>query len=288
MDPSKLASAISEDRVAGWLPFCVVATVGTTSTTSIDPVAAIADVCQQEGLWLHVDAAYGGSAALVPEMKWVIDGAERGDSLVVNPHKWMFVPVDLSILFCRRLDVLGRAFSVMPEYLRAPGADDVSNFMDYGPQLGRRFRAIKLWFVLRYFGAEGLAERIRQHIRLASEFASWVDSSPDFERMAPAPLSTVCFRAHPRDLARQTRDSGRSRDESESYLERLNETLMAEVNRTGKLFLSHTRLDGKFTLRLAVGNIRTTRKQVELAWEVLRAETSRLDEQIRPSHLKLR
>src|SRR5262249_33646414 len=158
MDPSKLASAISEDRVAGWLPFCVVATVGTTSTTSIDPVAAIADVCQQEGLWLHVDAAYGGSAALVPEMKWVIDGAERGDSLVVNPHKWMFVPVDLSILFCRRLDVLGRAFSVMPEYLRAPGADDVSNFMDYGPQLGRRFRAIKLWFVLRYFGAEGLAQ----------------------------------------------------------------------------------------------------------------------------------
>jgi aromatic-L-amino-acid decarboxylase len=286
MDPALLAQAIKEDRAAGWLPFCVVATVGTTSTTSIDPVAAVADICQREALWLHVDAAYGGSAAAVPEMRWVLDGAERADSIVVNPHKWMFVPVDLSVLFCRRMDVLGRAFSLTPEYLRAPGADEVANFMDYGPQLGRRFRAIKLWFVLRYYGAEGLAERIRNHIRLAKEFAAWVDSSPEFERMAPTPLSTVCFRARPRDLGYQSQVYADSPRESESYLETLNEALMASVNRGGKVFLSHTKLNGKYTLRLAIGNIRTTRLHVELAWDLLVSEARRLDQLMRPAELK--
>jgi aromatic-L-amino-acid decarboxylase len=285
MEPAALQQAINEDRAGGWLPFCAVATVGTTSTTSIDPVPAIADICQRENLWLHVDAAYGGSAAVVPEMRWVLDGAERSDSLVLNPHKWMFVPVDLSVLFCRQMDVLGRAFSLVPEYLRAPGADEVANFMNYGPQLGRRFRAIKLWFVLRYYGAEGLAERIRNHIQLAKEFAGWVDASEGFERMAPTPLSTVCFRARPLDFVRESSIYRESPDQCETYLDTLNEALMANVNSGGKTFLSHTKVNGKFTLRLAIGNIRTARKHVELAWDVLRTEAGRLDDMIRPRHL---
>jgi aromatic-L-amino-acid decarboxylase len=257
MDASSLARAIEEDRANGWRPFCVVATVGTTSTTSIDPVPQLAEICQREGLWLHVDAAYGGSAAVVPEMKWVLDGCEHADSIVMNPHKWLFVPVDLSVLFCKRMDVLRQAFSLVPEYLRTGDADEVQNFMDYGPQLGRRFRAIKLWFVMRYFGVEGLAARIREHIAMARKFSAWVDLSPDFERLAPVPFSVVCFRAHPQRIS------------SEAELDTLNERLMDEVNRRGKVYLSHTKLKGVFTLRLAIGNIRTTREYVKLAWDEL-------------------
>jgi aromatic-L-amino-acid decarboxylase len=257
MDPRSVAHAIEEDRANGWRPFCVVATVGTTSTTSIDPVPEIAEICKREGLWLHVDAAYGGSAAVVPEMKWILDGCEHSDSIVMNPHKWMFVPVDLSVLFCRKMDMLRQAFSLVPEYLRTSDADEVQNFMDYGPQLGRRFRAIKLWFVMRYFGVEGLASRIREHIAMAREFAEWVDLSVNFERLAPVPFSVVCFRAHPQNIS------------NEPELDKLNERLMGEVNRRGKVYLSHTKLRGMFTLRLAIGNIRTTREYVKLAWDEL-------------------
>jgi aromatic-L-amino-acid/L-tryptophan decarboxylase len=257
MEPRSLAEAIEEDRANGWRPFCVVATVGTTSTTSIDPVPEIAEICNREGLWLHVDAAYGGSAAVVPEMKWILDGSEHADSIVVNPHKWMFVPVDLSVLFCRRMGVLRQAFSLVPEYLRTSDADEIQNFMDYGPQLGRRFRAIKLWFVMRYFGVEGLAARLREHIAIAREFAEWVDLNPNFERLAPVPFSVVCFRAHPQNIP------------NEPELDKLNETLMEEVNRRGKVYLSHTKLKEVFTLRLAIGNIRTTREHVKLAWDEL-------------------
>ncbi|MFY9611793.1 MAG: pyridoxal-dependent decarboxylase [Blastocatellia bacterium] len=259
MDPGALARAIAEDRANGWRPFCVVATTGTTSTTSVDPVPAIAEICEREGLWLHVDAAYGGSAAVVPEMRWVLEGSDRADSLVVNPHKGLFVPVDLSVLYCRRMEVLRAAFSLVPEYLRTGEGDEVKNFMDYGPQLGRRFRALKFWFVMRYFGAEGLRSRIRSQIALAREFADWVDQSEDFERLAPVPFSLVCFRAHPRGVS----------DESE--LDGVNDRLMEEVNRRGKVFLSHTKLHGRLTLRLAIGNIRTTREHVKLAWDELNA-----------------
>jgi aromatic-L-amino-acid decarboxylase len=267
MGPSQLERAIREDRENGWLPFCVVATVGTTSTTSIDPVPQIADICEREGLWLHVDAAYGGAAALVPEMRWVLEGSERADSLVVNPHKWLFVPVDLSALYCRRMDVLRQAFSLVPEYLRT-GVSEVENFMDYGPQLGRRFRAIKFWFVMRYFGSEGLAARIKNHIDLAREFAGWIDSSANFERLAPVPLGTVCFRARPCKLPDGNIEDG--------YLDRLNERLLEEVNSAGKIFLSHTKLDNKFTLRLAVGNIRTTGHHIKLAWDELNSALERI------------
>lgn len=257
MDAAALAKAIDEDRTNGWIPFCVVATTGTTSTTSIDPVPAIAQICEREGLWLHVDAAYGGSAAVVPEMRWVLEGSDRADSLVVNPHKGLFVPVDLSVLYCRRMDVLRSAFSLVPEYLRTAQGDEVKNFMDYGPQLGRRFRALKFWFVMRYFGVEGLRSRIRGQIALAREFADWVAESEDFEIMAPAPFSLVCFRAHPRGL-----NEG-------PELDALNERLMNEVNRRGKVLLSHTKLHEKLTLRLAIGNIRTSIEHVRLAWDEL-------------------
>lgn len=264
MDVKALERAIEEDQAAGWRPFCVVATVGTTSTTSSDPVAEIARVCERYRLWLHVDAAYAGAAAIVPEFRHVLDGCDRADSLVVNPHKWLFTPIDLSAFYCRRMDVLRRAFSLVPEYLRTE-EEQVRNFMDYGPQLGRRFRALKLWMVLRYFGQEGLVARIREHIRLAQQFAAWVDADPDFERLAPAPLSTVCFRARPRGWAR-----------SEADLDLFNEALLQAVNATGECFLSHTRVRGRLALRLAIGNMRTSERHVRRAWELLRAHAARL------------
>jgi len=257
MNPRALAEAIKEDRGNGWLPFCVVATTGTTSTSSIDPVPAIADICEREGLWLHVDAAYGGSAAVEPEMRWVLEGCDRADSLMINPHKGLFVPMDLSVLYCRRMDLLQRAFSLVPEFLRTKESDQVKNFMDYGPQLGRRFRALKFWFVMRYFGVDGLQARIRHQLELAREFANWVDQSENFELLAPVPFSLVCFRAHPRGVS------------NEADLDVLNERLMDEVNRRGKVYLSHTKLTGKLTLRLAIGNIRTTGDHVRLAWDEL-------------------
>ncbi|MBI4277454.1 MAG: amino acid decarboxylase, partial [Armatimonadetes bacterium] len=200
VDAEALEAAIEEDRRAGWRPFCVAATVGTTSTTSIDPVPAIADICGRHGVWLHVDAAYGGAAAVLPEMRHVLAGCERADSLVVNPHKWLFTPIDCSTFYCRRPDVLTRAFSLVPDYLRTTEA--VTNFMDYGVQLGRRFRALKLWMVLRTFGVDGIRSRIRTHVALAREFSAWVDGHPDFQRCAPVPFSTVCFRALPQEVAR--------------------------------------------------------------------------------------
>jgi aromatic-L-amino-acid decarboxylase len=271
MDAAALARAVEEDRAAGHLPFCVVATVGTTSTSSIDPVPAIAEVCERERLWLHVDAAYAGSAAVVPELRHILEGSERADSLTLNPHKWLFTPFDLSVLYTRRMDMLHRAFSLVPEYLRTleEGRAGVRNHSEYGVQLGRRFRALKLWMVLRYFGREGLAARIREHCRLARLFASWVESTPGWELLAPAPLSLVCFRACP------PRD-GEPEGERAARLDRLNERIMHAVNATGEAFLSHTKLDGRFTLRLAVGNIRTTERHVARAWQLLRDACGRL------------
>ncbi len=257
MIPDALAAAIAEDRAAGWQPFCVVATVGTTSTTSIDPVPAIADICEREKLWLHVDAAYGGSAAVVPEMRHVLDGCDRADSIVVNPHKWLFVPIDFSAFFTRKPEVLRQAFSLVPEYLRTREDSEVENFMDYGIQLGRRFRALKMWFVLRYFGQEGIAARIRKHIQLAQTLARRIDEHPDFERMAPTPFSTVCFRAHPSGM----------NDEAE--LDALNERLLEAINADREIFLSHTKLHDRFVLRFAIGNIRTEAHHINRAWEMI-------------------
>lgn len=257
MDPAALRSAIEADVAAGVRPFCVVATVGTTSTTSVDPVPDIADVCAEHGLWLHVDAAYGGAAAVVPEMRHVLAGCERADSLVVNPHKWLFVPVDCSALFLREPERVRRAFSLVPDYLVTPEGDEATNLMDYGPALGRRFRALKLWMVLRYFGREGLAERIREHVRLARLFASWVDEEPGWRRVAPVPFSTVCFRYQPTG-------------QTVAEIDALNVEIVESVNRSGEAFLGHTRLEGRIVIRLAVGNLRTTEAHVRRAWELLR------------------
>lgn len=269
MDPTALADAIDEDKREGYLPFCVVATVGTTSTSSIDPVPAIVPICEQHAMWLHVDAAYGGSAAIVPEMRHVLDGCERADSLVLNPHKWLFTPFDLSVLYCRHLDLLRRAFSLVPEYLRTPEQEKVRSGSDYGVQLGRRFRALKLWMIIRYFGAAGLAARIREHCRLAKLFASWIEASPDWELMAPLPFALVCFRACAQNESETEEIRARR-------LDVLNEAIMHGVNATGKAFLSHTKLNDQLTLRLSIGNIRTTERHVRQVWELLNEQLRRL------------
>lgn len=264
MDADALAMAVEEDLTAGHLPFCVVATIGTTSSSSIDPVPAIAEICKRHNLWLHVDAAYAGSAAVVPEKQHLFAGCEHADSLVTNPHKWLFVPFDLSVLYCRRLDLLRQAFSLTPEYLKTSDNDNVRNGMDYGVQLGRRFRALKLWFVIRYFGHDGLAARIREHCRLAELFASWVESEPDWELMAPVPFGLVCFRYVPARL------EGESDEEHPARIDSINESAMNQINAGGSAYLSHTKLNGKFTLRLAVGNIRTEERHIAQIWDALR------------------
>jgi aromatic-L-amino-acid/L-tryptophan decarboxylase len=259
MDPAQLARAIEDDRRDGVRPLAVVATVGTTSTTSVDPVRAISEICAREHLWLHVDAAYAGVAAMVPGWEWILGGAERADSLVVNPHKWLFTPFDCSVLYCRRMDVIRQAFSLTPEYLRTREGDaGVRNLMDTGIQLGRRFRALKLWAVLRHFGAEGLRARISEHMRLARLFAAWVDQSDTFELAAPVPFSVVCFR-----LKQDSTDEAHER-------------ILAAVNSSGDVFLSHTKLNGVYAFRLAIGHLRTSEQHIRRAWELLNlhADTS--------------
>lgn len=258
-----LADAIAADRRAGIRPLAVVATIGTTSSTAIDPVEAIADLCQAEGLWLHVDAAYAGVMAMVPEWRSAFRGMERADTVVVNPHKWLFTPFDCSVLYCRRMDVLRQSFSLVAEYLKTQEAAPVKNLMDTGIQLGRRFRALKLWMVLRYFGAEGIRARLLAHVDLARRFAAWVDAAAGWERLAPVPFSVVCFRHRPDGVA------------DEAALERHNAAILDEVNASGEAFLSHTKLDGRYVLRLAVGNLRTEARHVRRAWELLQEAARR-------------
>jgi len=250
MLPDALREMINRDLAAGLRPCCVAATVGTTSTTSVDPVPAIADICERHNLWLHVDAAYAGSAAVAPEFRWALAGCERADSLVTNPHKWLLTPMDCSVFYTRRPDVLSRAFSLVPEYLRTEQDPLAVNLMDYGVPLGRRFRALKLWFILRSYGREGLAAIIREHVRLAREFAREVEADPRFELAAPAPFSVVNFRYKGTD------------DDNRRILDR--------VNAAGEVFISSTVLNGRFTLHLAIGNYATTKAHVERAWELLR------------------
>ena len=265
MRVADLERAIRADREAGLLPIAVVATVGTTSSTSVDDVPGVADMCSREGVWLHVDAAYAGVMAMVPGFEWMRAGFDRADSLVVNPHKWLFTPFDLSVLFTRRMDVLRQAFSLVPEYLKTSEPSSVKNLMDTGVQLGRRFRALKLWAVLRYFGAEGIRARLRHHCDLAARFAGWVDADPDFARVAPVPFSVVCFRAAPRHLAGDA-----------AALDALNERVLDRVNRSGEVFLSHTKLNGGYVIRLAIGHLKTEERHVRRAWDLVR-ESSRLE-----------
>jgi aromatic-L-amino-acid decarboxylase len=264
MLPEALSAAIDADRAAGHRPIAIVATVGTTSSTSVDPIAAVAEIAEREGLWLHVDAAYAGVVALLPERRAPFAGWERADSIVVNPHKWLFTPLDASLLLSRRMTDLHAAFSLVPEYLRtldreAPGRD----YHEYTPQLGRRFRALKLWIQVRWFGLEGLRRRIERHLEMAQAFARWVDEDPDWERLAPVPFSTVCFRWNPRGRA------------TEAELDTRNAAIMDGVNLTGVVFLSHARLGDRFTIRMAIGNLRTEPHNVERAWALLREAAAR-------------
>ena len=263
MKPEALDVAIAADLLAHYRPFCVVATVGTTSTTSVDPVPKIAEICRRRKLWLHVDAAYGGAAAIVPEMKHVLAGCDQADSLVVNPHKWLFTPQDLSAFYCRRPEILRRAFSLAADFLATADEPKAVNLMEYGIPLGRRFRSLKLWFVLRYFGREGIISNLREHMRLAADFSNRIKTHPDFELMAPVVFSTVCFRFSPQRI-------------SETQLQRLNRGLLEAVNRNGKVFLSSTVLKGKFTLRLAVGNLHTTQAHIDKAWDLIRNKAREL------------
>jgi aromatic-L-amino-acid/L-tryptophan decarboxylase len=243
--PDALAEALAEEQAAA-----VVATVGTTSSTAVDPVPEIAALCADAGAWLHVDAAYAGPAMVCEENRWAFAGVEQADSLVVNPHKWLLTPIDCSVLYTRHPDVLRAAFSIAPEYLQT-SEEDVTNLTDYGPALGRRFRALKLWAVIRCYGREGLQAVIREHQRLARLFASWVEAAPGWALVAPVPFSLVCFRREGSDEE--------------------NERILESVNATGEAYLSNTTLDGRYVLRLAIGHHRTTEEDVRRAWELLQS-----------------
>jgi len=263
MRPDALARALDADRSAGIRPACVVATVGTTSSTAIDPLRPIAELCRRSGAWLHVDAAYAGAAAIVPELRSLFDGIEAADSIVFNPHKWLLTNFDCTAYFVRDPATLLSTFQATPEYLRTAYDADVVNFRDWGIQLGRRFRALKLWFVIRSYGVEGLRAIIRRHVALAHELAAWIEESPDFELMAPVPFGLVCFRFRP---------PGRSEEE----LDALNARLLAAVNATRERYLTHTRLGGRYAIRLVVGQRTTEREHVRGAWEAVREAARQL------------
>jgi aromatic-L-amino-acid/L-tryptophan decarboxylase len=265
MRPDVLERMIAQDRQAGMVPACVVATVGTTSSTAVDPVGVIAEVCQRHGVWLHVDAAYAGTAAMVPELRHFFAGIAHADSFLFNPHKWMLVNFDCTAYFVRDREALLRTFQVSPEYLRTASDANVVNFRDWGIQLGRRFRALKLWFVIRSYGVDGLRSLVRKHLALAQELAGWIERSSDFELMAPAPFGLVCFRYNP---------SGLNGDEI--LVDDLNSRLLTLVNGTHRVHLTHTRLSGRYAIRLVIGQRQTERVHVVEAWRLITEAASAL------------
>ena len=262
MDAKALDVVVKSDRRSGAIPLVVVATVGTTSTTAIDPVPAIARICEREKMWLHIDASYGGTAAILPEMRYVLEGCERANSLVVNPHKWLFTPMDCSVLYTSRPDLLKQAFQHIPEFLVVSEGESVVNLMDYGIALGRRFRALKLWFVIRNFGVEGLQSLIREHIRFAQILAAWIDDDPTLERLAEVNFSTVVFRH---------RSPGMTAEELNQH----NARVLEKVNATREVYLSHTRVRGSYAIRVAIGNIHTTEAHVRRALDLVREAGTR-------------
>ncbi len=263
MDAGKLEQAIKHDLGLGMIPVCVVATLGTTGSTAIDPLVEIAEISAKYGVWLHVDAAFAGTALLLDEYRWMIEGIEMVDSFVFNPHKWMFTNFDCSAYFVRDRDTLINTFSINPEYLKTKTAGMVNDYRDWGIQLGRRFRALKLWFVIRNFGVSGLQERIRKHIALAKELETLINQRNDFEILAPRTLNLVCFRFKPQGL-------------TEEELNRINEKLMHDLNTSGEIFLTHTKLNGKFTLRMVTGNTYLEKIHVEKAWQLIQEKSADL------------
>jgi aromatic-L-amino-acid/L-tryptophan decarboxylase len=258
MNPAALEAAINDDIRNNFEPLAVIAAFGTTGSTAIDPLASISEICKKNRLWLHVDAAWAGTALLLPEMRDTIRGIENVDTFVFNPHKWMFTNFDCSAYFVKDKAALIRTFEILPEYLKTPEGKRVNNYRDWGIQLGRRFRALKLWFVIRSFGVAGLQDKIRNHIRWAKDFAGWAEQEPGFELLAPAPLATVCFRIKPKDIT------------DEDKLNLLNQKYLEKINADGHIFLTHTKLSGRFTIRFVVGQTNTEKKHVEEAWEIIK------------------
>lgn len=268
-----LEAAIAADKAAGVRPIALVGTIGTTSTTSVDPIAAMAAIARREGIWLHVDAAYAGVVAIIPERRAPFEGWELADSIVTNPHKWWFAPVDASLLLTRRMPVLREAFSLVPEYLRTLDREGpIRDYNEYTPTLGRRMRALKLWMHLRYFGLEGLRRRVDHHLEMAARLAGWIEAEPDFELMAPVPFSSVTFRCRPARLIGREDEPAAA-----AWLEELNLKLMDSINRTGQAFLSHTKLNGRFSIRLPISGLRTQDSDLDLVWDVIRREAAALE-----------
>jgi aromatic-L-amino-acid decarboxylase len=256
--PGALERAIREDIANDIVPLCVVATIGTTGSNAIDPLKLIGEICDNHKIWLHIDAAYAGTALLLPEMRWMIEGIEHADTFVFNPHKWMLTNFDCSAYFVKDPEALVKTFEILPEYLKTAEGTQVNNYRDWGIQLGRRFRALKLWFVIRSYGVGGLQEIVRNHLSLAKEVKQWVEDSGDFELMAPMPLNLICFRYHPKG------------EDDPEKLNALNERILETVNKTGKLYLTHTRLNGDYVIRLVIAQTQVTREDVGRAWEIVR------------------
>lgn len=256
MIPEKLEEYIQKDINEGAKPACVVATIGTTSSCGIDPLEEIGTICTRYNIWLHVDAAYGGTAAILPEKKWILNGIKYAHSFVFNPHKWMFTNFDCSAYFVKDPEILTKTFEIHPEYLRTSKDKEVKNFRDWGIQLGRRFRALKVWFVIRYYGVKGLQSMIREHIRLAEKFKNFIKNDKNFELLAPVNFSLVCFRFN----------DGRDRNK----LDEANKKLLSKINETGKIFMTHTTLRGNYTLRFAIGQRNTMERHINMAWDLIK------------------
>lgn len=258
IDPEKLRLAVMDDINKGYHPMCVVATLGTTGTTAIDPLKEIGQICKAHNLWLHVDAALAGTALLLPEFRWMIDGIEQADSFVFNPHKWMFTNFDCSVYFVKEKETLLKTFEILPEYLKTKSRGKVNDYRDWGVPLGRRFRGLKLWFVIRSFGVKGLQEKIRLHVSLAQWLKKSIEKEKFFELMAPVTLNTVCFRFNPNNALKS------------QVLNNLNEKLLNKINKSGKLYLTHTKIKGDFVIRMVVSQTYVTEKHVENAWEMIK------------------
>jgi aromatic-L-amino-acid decarboxylase len=265
MQPNALEGAVKSDIDKNITPMAVVVTIGTTGSTAIDPLKKIGEICKKHNVWLHVDAALAGTALILPEKRWMIDGIENVDTFVFNPHKWMFTNFDCSAYFIKDPEALVRTFEILPEYLKTK-AKGVNNYRDWGLQLGRRFRALKLWWVIRHYGVDGLQKKIRYHISLTDALRKKIEILPDFELLAPVPLNTICFRYHPVDV------------EDEDYLNRVNEELLHNLNKTGKIFMTHTKLDGKYALRFVVGQTEVQESHVSSAWTLIQSEAQKLTE----------
>ena len=262
MIPSELGKVVGEDKNQGLHPACVVATLGTTSSTAIDPLALIGKICREHGLWFHVDAAYAGSAAILPEKRWMMEGIEYADSFVFNPHKWMLTNFDCSAYYVKDPSALIRTFEIHPEYLKTGVDAEVKNYRDWGIQLGRRFRALKLWFVIRTYGVEGLQKMVREHLRLAEMLKYWVEEDERFELMAPVNLSLVCFRLN----------DGRKEEE----LNELNREFLERINTTGKVFLTQTTLRGRYVLRMVIASRTTEERHVRAAWGLIKSQAEEI------------